>query len=96
MFKQTNRRIMAEICRVLWEQWDPIGVNDEPDAFGEYDGYAGSLYGLLLRDASEEEIDQQLYTYETDNMGLRSLDKKERLAVVKSLRAIDLDPPDAP
>ena len=68
MSKQTALGILSEIRRVLWEQWDPIGVNDEPDAFGEYDGYAGGICNLLMLGASDEEIAQQLHSYETVNM----------------------------
>ncbi len=96
MNKQTIRKIMSDIRRVLWEQWDPIGVNDEPKAFGEYNGYASSIYNLLMRGAADDEIAQQLHTYETVNMGLHRRTNEQRLAVVKALRAVDLDPPDAP
>jgi len=43
----------AAIRKVLWEQWDPVGVNDTPEAFDEYDSYAGGIQSLLLRGASD-------------------------------------------
>lgn len=96
MNKQTIRKIMPDIRCVLWEQWDPIGVNDEPKAFGEYNGYANSIYDLLMRGAADDEIAQQLHTYETVNMGLSRQSDEQRMAVVEALRSVDLDPPDAP
>ena len=100
MSKETALGILSEIQRVLWEQWDPIGVNDEPRAFGEYNRYADSIYELLIRGASDDEIAQQLHTYETVNMELgqrtRERRNEQRLAVVKELRAVDLNPPDFP
>ncbi len=96
MSKQTLRQIMANVRRVLWEQWDPIGVNDEPEAFGEYDRYADGIYDLLMRGASDDEIAKQLHSYETVDMELHRRTNEQRMAVVKALRTIDLDPPDAP
>lgn len=103
MSKQTALGILSDIRRVLWEQWDPIGVNDEPGAFGEYDGYAGyagAIYDLLMQGASDDAIARQLHTYETVNMGMGQRTKErrneQRVAVVRALRAVDLDPLDAP
>ncbi len=96
MSKQTARGILSEIRHVLWEQWDPIGVNDEPDAFGEYNGYAGGIYDLLMRGASDDEIAQQLHSYETVEMELHRRTNEQRMAAVKELRAVDLNPLDLP
>lgn len=41
---------VKELDRVrlgLWNLWDPIGVHDAPEAYSEYDGYAGTLTGNL-------------------------------------------------
>ena len=48
------------IRRVLLEEWDPIGVRDEPAAQREYDGYALALYGLLARGATDDDLAQYL------------------------------------
>ncbi len=96
MSKQTIRKIMSDIRRVLWEQWDPIGVNDNPRAFGEYDGYSNSLYNLLMGGASDDELAQRLQQHETVDMGLPRRTNEQRMTAVRALRAIDLDPPDAP
>ncbi len=95
MNKQTALGILSEIRRVLWEVWDPIGVNDNPKAFGEYDGYSNSLYNLLLGGASDSELSRRLHQHETVDMGTSGSDDA-RQAAVKALLAIDLDPPDAP
>ena len=33
------RKIQDAIGEVLMQHWDPIGVNDVPEARGEYDAY---------------------------------------------------------
>jgi hypothetical protein len=96
MEKYQARQVLAEVCKVLWEQWDPIGVNDTPQALGEYDSYAGGVYSLLLRGASDAEVAQHLRRVETENMGLRGSSKEHLTLVVGALRAIDLEPQEAP
>ena len=49
--------LLSEVRRILWEHWDPIGVNDEPGAFGEYDSYAGPIVSRLRRGTTASEID---------------------------------------
>lgn len=94
--KQTALGILSEIRRILWEHWDPIGVNDEPKAFGEYDSYADGIYDLLMRGVSDDEIAQQLHSYEAVNMELHRRTNEQRMAVVKELRIVDLNPIDLP
>ena len=36
-----------ELRRLLMERWDPIGVNDAPEAASEYDGYRAAVIQLL-------------------------------------------------
>lgn len=38
------------------QEWDPIGVNDVPEAGDEYDGYIGEVYALIERGATESEM----------------------------------------
>ena len=51
---------LEAIKALLWEEWDPIGVNDDSDAFGEYDSYADQVYSMLARGADSEEIARHL------------------------------------
>ena len=72
MDERTKRAkaIQESIRQVLLNQWDPIGVNDIPEAQDEYDGYVGGVYRLLASGASEEEIVQHLFRIEVETMGL--------------------------
>jgi hypothetical protein len=72
MEKYAARRVKQEIDRVLWEVWDPIGVNKFPDARGEYSGYVNGVFELLTPGASDEVITQHLIWITTDRMGLDS------------------------
>ena len=55
---------------MLWEVWDPIGVNKFPDARGEYGMYVSGVFELLVSEASDETITQHLIQIATDRMGL--------------------------
>jgi hypothetical protein len=36
--------LLKRIKEILWKDWDPIGVNDLPEACNEYDTYASVIY----------------------------------------------------
>jgi len=67
--KQESREIRVAIRRVLLQVWDPIGVQDEPFAQDEYDGYLGDVYELLLRGAPEDDIANYLFRVAIERMG---------------------------
>jgi hypothetical protein len=64
------QEIQDKIRRVLMDEWDPIGINDVPEAADEYDRYLGGIYGLIQRDAPEHQISEHLRGLETDEMGM--------------------------
>ena len=54
----------------LWLDWDPIGVNDFPEADDEYDSYVGGVCSLLLSGADAHKLRQHLTQIQTVSMGL--------------------------
>lgn len=74
--KEEIGQVESAIRRVLMAKWDPIGINDEPQAADEYDGYIWGIYGLLKRDAGNEEIAEHLLKIETERMGLTDREGK--------------------
>lgn len=67
--KYTARGVKREISRVLWEVWDPIGVNQFPEARDEYESYVNDLYIALINGASDEELARQLFSIASEDMG---------------------------
>ena len=64
---------LSAMVRVsLWCDWDPIGVNDCPEAQDEYDSYVGGVCSLLISGADAHKLRQHLAHIETVNMGLSS------------------------
>ena len=92
--KHASRELRQQIGRVLREQWDPIGVGDQPAAADEYDGYVYGVFRLLLDGASEHAIARHLLIAERDAMGLNGTPEAHRLAVAGALRSLPV-PPDA-
>ena len=66
----THEKLNESVKRILWENWDPIGVNDIPEAIGEYDSYAPSVTTLLLNGADVRKIRNHLHSIETTPMGM--------------------------
>jgi hypothetical protein len=70
--KEKTAEIQESIRLILWNDWDPIGINDSgPD--DEYDSYVGGIYRLLASGASEYQIVERLYQLETISMGIDGL-----------------------
>tara|TARA_R110002033_G_scaffold80813_1_gene131808 strand:- start:2111 stop:2401 length:291 start_codon:yes stop_codon:yes gene_type:complete len=77
--KELNQRI----DEVLYYEWDPIGVSDEPCARGEYSSYTMTILKYVL-DEDLNKIANQLSKIETDSMGLGS-NKERNLKVAQRL-----------
>lgn len=67
---RSSKRLLSAVRRVLWETWDPAGVNNHADAASEYDSYAPTLVGMLLQGCTAQDLERHLSTLETDSMGL--------------------------
>jgi hypothetical protein len=86
--KVTREAQLEQVRRILWIDWDPIGVNDTPAAFGEYDSYAASVLGNILHGTNASDLDSYLAKIETDSMGLGSNPASSRSVAVGKLLAI--------
>jgi hypothetical protein len=69
-------------------EWDPIGVNDIPEATDEYDGYVGPVLDLLNASASSDEIAAYLRNVETERMNLTDAQGKPLLPAQNRNRAV--------
>ncbi len=64
--------LLSALQRLLLEEWDPIGVQDAPEAVDEYDSYAFEIYTMLhaAPAPTAERIAAYLTLIETEHMGL--------------------------
>jgi hypothetical protein len=88
------REIQDSIRDVLIRDWDPIHVQDIPEAQDEYDRYIGGVYRLLASEASESEIAAHLAAVEREYMGFFT-SADALLPVARRLRQLDVQLPPA-
>ena len=65
-----QKRNYELIDEILWKDWDPIGINDIEDIRDEYQNYTPQIFNLVIKRADKIEIADQLYRFETIDMGL--------------------------
>jgi hypothetical protein len=61
---------MLQIRQVLINDWDPIGIHNEPNALDEYDGYISEIYRRLVDGESVAELQAYLFSVVSDRMGM--------------------------
>jgi hypothetical protein len=82
--------LLSEVKKVLLLDWDPIGIQNMPDATTEYDGYALGIHQLLVESRSVEEIYAHLRWIVVDRMGLDD-NEAHTMTVAKSLVSLSRD-----
>jgi hypothetical protein len=82
--------IQDAIRQVLFREWDPIGVKDNPNLQDEYDAYIAPVYRILSSSRSEQELVDFLFRTEGESMGLQC-DSAERLRpIARKLLELDI------
>lgn len=76
--------LQRKVAKTLLKNWDPIGIQDIPEAQDEYDSYAYPVVRLLTSGKSEREVFDHLWRIETEHMGLFG-DKQKTEAIAKML-----------
>ena len=62
--------IAPEVDRILREVWDPIGVNDQPEARDEYRTYVPAIVSRLVASDDEAKIAGYLNGIAAERMGI--------------------------
>jgi len=82
-----QKKLYKLIDEILWNDWDPIGINDTEEARDEYQSYTPQIFSLRINNSDIEIIAQHLYNIETDRMGLFGGLQKCRLVAEKIISA---------
>jgi hypothetical protein len=61
---------LEQLKALLWEEWDPICLNDTDCPRDEYDSYALKLYSMLKSNASRDEVLNYLVRVRTEYIGI--------------------------
>ncbi len=75
-----QKELYKAIDEILWNDWDPIGVNDSAPR-DEYQSYTPTIFSLKINGADTETIAKKLYEIETVTIGvLGSIDHCRQIA----------------
>lgn len=69
---EDEKELYMRIDEVIHYIWDPIGINDCPQARDEYSSYLPKVFQLAKKNGSQKEIAEYLNYVQTDRMGGRS------------------------
>lgn len=90
MNEKDSKLRLKYVEQVLFNDWDPIGVNDGFEAIDEYDSYAPQIVSMSLKDDfSETALVEYLHDIRTNKMGLpanKDLDRKVSIKLVEALK----------
>ena len=81
-----QNKLYKRIDNLLWEDWDPIGVNDHESARDEYQSYLPQVFRLVNEGAKISEIADYLDTIVTESIGLQS-DLKHCTEIAKLIKS---------
>ncbi len=65
-----QKYIFKTIDEILWNDWDPIGVNDSGVGRDEYQNYVSGIFKLVMEGADKVKIANRLFQLETVSIGL--------------------------
>ena len=79
--------LYQQIDQILWEDWDPIGINDDAPR-DEYQGYTPIILKLVKSKSDSTKIAEKLYEIETESIGL-SGNYENCLKVAKKINKLE-------
>ena len=85
---ETAESLSKRISAILLKEWDPIGVQDSPEAFDEYDSYVMPLYKMLIDKKPLQDIFEYLVWAESQHMGLSIVDRQHTHLVAEKLKGL--------
>lgn len=80
--KKEFRQLEPLVSEVLWKHWDPLDLNENPEARGEYDAYVPRVIGAIMRGANALEIASLLTEISEVMMGISESEAAQRAANV--------------
>jgi hypothetical protein len=67
---EKHKKIYKAIDEILWNDWDPIGINDIEEVRDEYQSYTPHIFNLTIQGANKTKLSNHLFEIETKNMGM--------------------------
>ena len=83
-----QRALLQLVQEILFQEWDPIGVNDSAACKNEYDSYALTICRLLQAGADEYKLIAHLQQLQKVSMGLSVINDERDQQVAERLRSL--------
>jgi hypothetical protein len=84
-----QKRIYSQIDSILWNEWDPIGINDFDSARDEYYDYIPIFFKMIYDRASLIEIADRLTYISTKTIGLMG-NRDQDMAIAKKIFELEV------
>ena len=88
--KERALKIQNSIRKILFYDWDPIGISTDSTFDDEYDAYIAPIYRILVGTRSEEEIVNRLFQMERDSMGVNRGERDASRLVAQKLLELEV------
>jgi hypothetical protein len=89
MREHRGREVQDRIGRILYEDWDPIGLRGVAPS-DEYDSYIGGVYRLLASGASAEQVAEHLGGLERGPLGCSETTHARNMTAATKLCELDV------
>ena len=73
------------VKEILLNDWDPIGIKNDPKAKSEYDTYALRIVGMLFKGINEKELSDYLKEVVEQELGLKVNTESTKIVTQKLL-----------
>lgn len=80
-----RKELWQAVKEVLFQEWDPIGINSNPACSEEYDSYVSTIVRFLQAGADEYKIAEHLRNLQRVSMGLSSANEERDHRVARRL-----------
>ena len=68
--KQKDEKLWLLVDEILWNDWDPIGVNDSEQARNEYHSYISTIVRLIMSNSDGSNLAKHLHQLRSVSIGL--------------------------
>ena len=86
--EQRAAELQDLIRQVFLRDWNPIGVNNDPELADEYGSYIAPVYRILVGNRSEDDLIDLLYRAERDQIGTACESPEQLRRVAQKLLAL--------
>ena len=78
-----NSTIYRKVADIMWNDWDPIGVNELFEDKSEYDGYIPSIYAIAESSRDADVVAYEMVKIEKERMGMDGNLQQAKIAAEK-------------